>query len=151
MLLLKEKGSERVAYWGESFHTLDGANRLIIPARFREGLGAEIILYKASEGCLFLYDIPRFEAVTAQLDELSSTPVGRDKIRLFYSDVTSVSVDRNGRIVLPADFAEYAGIKTDVALLGLRDRIELWDKDAYLAGTADKDSMPLSRYPEIRL
>ncbi len=140
-----------MAYWGESYHTLDGANRLIIPARFREGLGAEIILYKAAEGCLFLYDIPRFEAVTAQLDELSSTPAGRDQIRLFYSDVASVSVDRNGRIVLPAEFAEHAGIKTDVALLGLRDRIELWDKERYLNETANKDSLPLSRFPQIRL
>ncbi|MBQ7688064.1 MAG: division/cell wall cluster transcriptional repressor MraZ [Clostridia bacterium] len=138
------------AYWGESFHTLDGANRLIVPARFREGLGSEIILYKAVEGCLFLYDVPHFSEITAQLDALSATQEGREKMRLFYADVISVSVDRTGRIVLPADFAAHAGLKTDVALLGLRDRIELWDKDAYLAANGDKDSLPAASFPEIR-
>ena len=140
-----------MAYWGESFHTLDGANRLIVPARFRDGLGAEIILFKASEGCLILYDIPRFEEVTAQLDALSGTERGREMIRLFYADALAVSVDRAGRIVIPAEFAAHASIKTDVALLGLKNRIELWDKDTYLARIGEKNALPQSAFPEVRL
>lgn len=140
-----------MAYWGESFHSLDGANRLIVPARFREALGAEIILYKAPEGCLMLYDTPRFEEIASQLDALSGTERGREMIRLFYADAQAVSVDRAGRIVIPAEFAEHAGIKTDVALLGLRNRIELWDRDAYLARVGDRDALPQADFPEIRL
>ncbi len=140
-----------MAYYGESFHSLDSAKRLIIPTRFRDALGNEIIVYKADEGCLFLYDTARFDEITAKLDSFTRTASERAKLRLFYSCVTQLSVDRTGRIVLPADCLEYAGITTEVALLGAKNRIELWDKDAYVANTGDKDALPASMFPDMEL
>lgn len=140
-----------MAYWGLSFHSLDSANRLIVPARFRESLGSEIIVYKAIEGCLFLYDQQRFGEVAAQLDAYSRDPLRREMARAFYMEVSNLSVDRTGRIVLPADCIAHADLKTEVALLGANRRIELWDKDVFEAKLAAKDSLPASEYPDIEL
>ena len=140
-----------MAYWGLSYHSLDSANRLIVPARFRDGLGNEIVIYRAIEGCLFLYDQARFNEIAAQLDAYSLDAARREMARMFFSDVSAVSVDRTGRIVLPAECIEHAGIKTVVALLGANKRVELWDKETLEAKVADKDSLPASAYPEIEL
>ena len=140
-----------MAYWGVSFHSLDSANRLIVPSRFRESLGSEIIVYRAIEGCLFLYDQQRFSEIAAQLDAYSRDPLRREMARNFYADVSSVSVDRTGRIVLPADCIEHAGLKTEVALLGANKRIELWDKEAFEAKLSGRDSLPADQYPDIEL
>lgn len=140
-----------LAYYGESFHSLDSAKRLIVPTRFRDALGNEIIVFKAEDGCLFLYDTARFDEITAQLDAYSRSASEREKLRLFYSCVTQLSVDRTGRIVLPADCLEHAGITTEVALLGAKNRIELWDKETYIAKTGDKAALPASMFPEIEM
>lgn len=140
-----------MAYYGESFHTLDSAKRLIVPTRFRDALGNEVIVFKAEDGCLFLYDVARFDEITAQLDAYSRTAADREKVRLFYSSVSQVSVDRTGRIVLPADCMEHAGITAEVALLGAKTRIELWDKALYLSKTGNKDALPASMFPEIEM
>lgn len=140
-----------MAYYGESFHSLDSAKRLIIPTRFRDELGNEIIVFKSEDGCLFLYDTARFDEITAQLDSFSRSASDREKLRVFYSCVTQLSVDRTGRIVLPADCLEHAGITTEVALLGTKKRIELWDKDVYVSKTGDKDALPASMFPEIEM
>ncbi len=140
-----------MAYWGLSYHSLDAANRLIVPARFREALGSEIILYRAEEGCLFLYDQPRFEEIAAKLDNYSRNPTLRKAARMFFEDVTAVSVDRTGRIVLPAECIAHAGIRTEVALLGANKRIELWDREAFDAQLAEKDALPADQYPDIEL
>lgn len=140
-----------MAYWGLSFHSLDSANRLIIPARFREALGSEIVIYRAVEGCLFLYDQNRFAQIAAQLDAYSRDPLNREKARMFFSDVSAAAVDRTGRIVLPSECIAHAELKTDIALLGANRRIELWNKEAFEAKLADKNALPANEYPDIEM
>ncbi|MBQ7637458.1 MAG: division/cell wall cluster transcriptional repressor MraZ, partial [Clostridia bacterium] len=82
-----------MAYFGEYSYTLDSANRLILPSRFREQLGSEILVYKAQVGCLFVYDNENFNQIIAPLRAKYRSDEGRDKLRRFYSDVTPVSVD----------------------------------------------------------
>ena len=138
-----------MAYFGEYTYTLDSANRIIVPSRFREQLGAEIVFYRAIEGCLYIYDTPGFEAVIAPLKALSRTEAGRDKLRRFYSDVSAASLDRNGRIVVPAECIEHAALKNEVIILGMNNRIEVWDKAAYLARLGDKETALAEDYPDI--
>lgn len=138
-----------MSYFGEFFYTIDQANRLTVPARFRDTVGGEVVLYRAPEGCLFLYDVPRFDEVRRSVDALSGTPGGRQQIRYFYSDVVSLTVDRTGRFIIPTEFMTYAGLKSDVVILGVGERMEIWDKEAYLADFGDRDSIPMNAYPQI--
>lgn len=138
-----------MAYFGEFFYTVDQANRLTVPARFRDDVGGEVILYRAPEGCLFLYDTSRFDEIRKQVDALSGTPGGREQIRYFYSDVASLTVDRTGRFIIPNEFLSFASLKTDVVILGVGDRMEIWDKEIYLSRFGDRDAVPMKDYPTI--
>ncbi|MCH5198176.1 MAG: division/cell wall cluster transcriptional repressor MraZ [Oscillospiraceae bacterium] len=138
-----------MAYFGEYSYTLDSANRLILPSRFREQLGGEIVMYKSSDGCLFVYDNLNFEKVIAPLKAISRTEVGREKLRRFYSDVSPVSVDRNGRLVVPAECIAHASLKDEVIILGLENRIEIWNKTIYLARMGNKNDLLADDYPDI--
>lgn len=138
-----------MAFFGEFFYTIDQANRLTVPAKFRDAVGGEVILYRAPEGCLFLYDALRFDEVRKKVDELSGTPNGRQMIRYFYSDVVQLSVDRTGRFIIPAEFMSYAGLKSDVVILGVGERMEIWDKEVYMGEFGDRDAIPMNAYPQI--
>lgn len=138
-----------MAFFGEFFYTIDQANRLTVPAKFRDAVGGEVVLYRAPEGCLFLYEPQRFEEVRKQVDALSGNPDGRQMIRYFYSDVTSLTVDRTGRFIIPAEFMSYAGLKSDVVILGVGERMEIWDKEVYTETFGDRDSIPMNLYPKI--
>ena len=138
-----------MAYFGEYTYTLDAANRLIVPSRFREQLGGEIVIYRSIDGCLFIYDMPGFEAVIAPLRAQSRTAEGRERLRRFYSDVSAVSLDRNGRLVVPAECIAHAGLKDEVIILGVDNHIEVWDKAAYTANLGDKGALSADDYPDI--
>lgn len=138
-----------MAYFGEYSYTLDAANRIIVPSKFREQLGTEIVIYKAIEGCLFIYDTPGFETVIAPLKAQSRTELGREKLRRFYSDVALVSLDRNGRLVVPAECIEHAGLKDEVIILGVHNHLEVWNKAAYEAQIGDKEALAADDYPDV--
>ncbi len=138
-----------MAYFGEYNYTLDSANRIIVPSRFREQLGNEVVFYRAIEGCLYVYDIPGFEAVIAPLKTLSRTDAGREKLRRFYSDVSAVSLDRNGRLVVPAECIEHAGLKNEVIILGFNNHLEVWDKARYTETLGDKSLTLADEYPDV--
>jgi len=138
-----------MAYYGKYSYTLDSANRLILPSRFREQLGSEIVMYKSGDKCLFVYDNAGFEKIVAQIKSNSRTDYGRESQRLFFSDVAAVTVDRNGRLVVPADCIAHASLKDEVIILGMYDRIEIWDKNTYLNRPANKDGAEDDLYPDI--
>ena len=137
-----------MAFFGEYSYTLDSANRVIAPSRFREQLGTEAVLYKAPEGCLFLYDGPTFSAIADRVKAQARTKDGRERLRRFYADVYPVSVDRNGRFVVPAECIAHAALKDEVIILGVNNHVEIWDKPSYTknlsGGETDADD-----YPEI--
>ena len=114
-----------MAYFGEYTYNLDAANRLIMPSRYREQLGTDVVLYRSPDGCLFVYDMPAFEAVIAPLKPLSRTELGREKLRRFYSDVSNVAMDRSGRLVVPAECIAHAALKDEVIVLGVKPSISV--------------------------
>ena len=132
-----------MAFWGVSENTIDSANRLIIPARFREELGVNVGLMKAPEGCLFLYSEAELVRVAEQFEKDSGNPEGRSFSREFFTRMMMVPVDRNYRIVIPSEFMDAAGLKTEVTLIGAVRKIELWDREKYLAEQNSWDDRPL--------
>ena len=103
-------------FLGESKHTLENSCRLIIPLRFRSFLQPEFILFKAPEGCLFIYDIENFKEVTNQLRDLSGTIEGRAKARVVMRAAKYITPDKQGRFTIPADYIEHASLGDTVYL-----------------------------------
>lgn len=122
---------------GEYTHALDRKNRLFIPARFRDkaqGKTLRFVLTQGLEGCLYLYDEKVFESLSAKLSSLALSDKQHQRAvrRILLSGAAEVSLDNLGRILIPQPLTTYAGIKRDVTILGIGDRMELWAKEKWL-------------------
>lgn len=119
-------------FMGEYSHTIDSKGRLIIPSKLREELGENFVVTKGLDGCLFVYDSQEWKLLHDRLKSLPLTnPKTRRLNRFFLASASAGETDKQGRVLIPAVLREYAGIEKDVVLLGVGNRIEIWDKDAW--------------------
>lgn len=125
---------------GECKHTIDTKGRLIIPSKFREYLGDEFVVTKGLDGCLFAYDNQEWEAFEQKLRAL---PLNKKDNRLFarhfLAGASDVEVDKQGRILVPPNLREFAGLVKDVVLVGMGNRIEIWDQERWKNIQLDED------------
>ena len=126
-------------------HTIDTKGRLIIPSKFREILGEEFVVTQGMDGCLFVYANDDWNAFE---QKLTSLPVinkqARQFARFFLSGAAQVEVDKQGRILLPANLRQFAGLDKDVVLVGVGSRIEIWSKEKWEEVNSDVDMDDIS-------
>lgn len=117
---------------GEYLHTLDSKGRVALPVKFRESLGPRFIVARGLDKCLFVYPSDEWAQV---MDKLKTIPINqkdsRNFTRYFLSGATEAEPDKQGRVNLPQNLREYAGLIKDVFILGVGSRIEIWDKDSW--------------------
>ena len=129
-------------FMGEYNHTIDAKSRLIIPSKFRESLGDDFVVTKGLDGCLFVFDHVEWTAFEEKLKALPSltNPDVRKFIRFFMAGASEVEVDKQGRILIPANLKDFAALEKDVVLIGAGSRVEIWSKERY-EGTVSYDDM----------
>lgn len=128
---------------GEFQHSIDAKGRLIVPVKFREGLGDTFVVTKGLDKCLFVYPMAQWDVLEGKLTALPFTdPNARAFVRVFFSGASECEVDKQGRILLPANLREYAHVEKDVVLVGVSNRVEIWSKDIWDGYCSDmaKDS-----------
>ena len=119
-------------FMSEYNHTVDAKGRLIIPSKFREILGEEFVISKGMDGCLFVYANEDWKAFEQKLTALPLiNKEARQFARFFLAGAAQVEVDKQGRILLPANLREFAGLDKDVVLVGVGSRIEIWSKEKW--------------------
>lgn len=107
---------------------LDDKGRVILPAKFREGLADGLVLTKGQDRCLVLWPKAEFEAyATALRASAQANAKVRALTRVFFSSAFDDNMDRQGRLTIPPVLREYAGLDRDLAVVGADNRIELWD------------------------
>lgn len=117
---------------GEYSHNLDAKGRVSIPAKFRDDLGSAFIVTKGLDNCLFIYSKQEWETFESKLKTLPLTnPNARNFIRFFFSGATECEIDKQGRINIPQNLREYAGITKEVYVIGVATRVEIWDKEKW--------------------
>ncbi len=127
-------------FMGEYNHSLDTKGRLIIPSRYREALGDTFVLTKGLDGCLNIYDTEGWNALTEKLQALPITSANARKFtRFMLGGATECEVDKQGRILIPANLRAFAGLTRDVILVGVGGRIEIWDREAWEKTSACDD------------
>jgi MraZ protein len=120
-------------FLGEYNPNITSGNRIALPKRYREQLGYDtVVLSKGFEKCILVYDFGDWaERVERQVDNLSDTAKRSDLERYIYTSAAETSVDSQGRMVIPTDLKEYAGIDGKTAVIGVGDHIEIWDEDSW--------------------
>lgn len=127
-------------FMSEYNHTIDTKGRLIIPAKFRDVLGQEFVVSKGMDGCLFVYANEDWSAFEQKLTSLPLiNKEARQFARFFLAGAAQVELDKQGRILLPANLREFAGLDKDVVLVGVGSRVEIWSKEKWDACGADED------------
>lgn len=119
----------------KSDHSLDGKGRLHFPSRFREVVaqyGCDDLVIVPWKKHLRIYPASEWEIIEDTLiDEGKEQPNMVHLIRFVLSGVVECTLDKQGRIVLPAGLRSKAHIGKEVALTGMRDWVEIWDKEAW--------------------
>jgi MraZ protein len=119
-------------FMGEYQHTVDAKGRLIIPAKFREGLGERFIATRGLEHCLWVFSESEWEAFGARLKNLSiASSAAREFTRLLYSGASECELDPQGRILVPTNLRKYANIDKEAMVIGVNSRVEIWSKQGW--------------------
>jgi MraZ protein len=127
-------------FLGQFQTTLDDKGRFALPMKLRSVKGSDdeslldgnIILTKGLEGCLSLYPESEWAEIQNRLASLSFTQKDyRYFIRRFYSAASIVTVDKNGRVLIPSHLVQEAGLKKDLQVIGVNRWVEIWNPERY--------------------
>ncbi|MBS5334685.1 MAG: division/cell wall cluster transcriptional repressor MraZ [Anaerovoracaceae bacterium] len=125
-------------FMGTVYNSIDEKNRMIVPAKLRAGLGNRCILTKGLDKCLYIYTEDDWEGQMEKIAKLpESDPKVRAFIRHFCANAAECEFDKQGRIVIPAELREYAGIEKELVTMGAMSKIEIWSKNVWEAPEND--------------
>ena len=117
---------------GEYNHTIDAKGRVTIPAKFRCELGDHFVVTRGLANCLSAYSYEKWQKIEEKLSHISLTnKAGMKLTRLILGNAIECEVDKMGRILITQTLRSKAELTKDVVLIGLGDRIEIWNRDAW--------------------
>ena len=118
---------------GEYHHNIDEKGRIVLPGKFREDR-TKIVVTRGLEKCLYLYTTEDWQKVVTKLDTLPFTKKdARTFMRSFFAGASVCEFDKMGRINITSPLVSYAGLTKECVIIGVNDRIEIWDEKAYNA------------------
>ena len=118
-------------FMGTYEHGLDAKGRVIIPAKLRDNLGESFVVTLGLDGCLFAYPMDEWESFVNKLKELPGTKEARKLQRYFFAGLAPCEADKQGRVLIPANLREQAGLSKDVVFVGVLQKIEIWSKERW--------------------
>lgn len=117
---------------GQYLHTIDEKGRLAIPAKFRKELGEGAVMTRGFDGCLVVYPRGEWESVAAKIGGYPESKArARAFARLFFGGAAEVSFDGQGRALVPEYLRVHAELISEVVIVGLMNRFEIWDKSRF--------------------
>ena len=130
------KPLKMTGFLGEFEVTLDAKGRFLLPAGLKkqlpEGENTRFVINRGFEKCLTLYPRQSWEPLYARISTLNDfDPKVREFRRFFLNGATEVELDSAGRLLLPPNLKEYAGLERDIVLASAIDKIEIWSVENY--------------------
>jgi len=121
---------------GEYECTIDPKGRMLLPSKVKvrlpESNASELVLQRSTDPCLVLYTMPEFEKLAEKVNSLNEFDEDTASIqRNFHRSCSDVELDNAGRFLIPKRMLEHAGIVKDVILVGLGNRLEIWNPETY--------------------
>lgn len=119
-------------FLGRFEHNLDSKGRLALPARYRDRLAEGVVVTRGFDPCLLIYPMTAWEPLAERVSALSiSDPDVRRLRRMLFAEATDLQLDRQGRILIPSELREYAGIEREGVVVGMHTFIEVWNPDEW--------------------
>ena len=124
---------------GINIVNIEAKGRFAMPVRYREQLEEEtsrqlVMTIDTEERCLLLYPLAAWETIESKLAKLPSfDPAARRVQRLLIGHATELDFDGQGRLLIPQELRDYAGIEKKIVLLGQSNKFELWSDEVWQA------------------
>ena len=126
-------------FMGKYNNSIDAKNRMIVPSKHRDQLGGRCILTKGMDNCLYIYPLGEWEKVIEKVSALPQTDKNvRKYIRDVFANAEECELDKQGRILIPAELKKRVFIDKELVTMGAMSRIEIWSKEVW----DDPDSYP---------
>ncbi len=121
---------------GEYTHTIDVKGRVNFPVKLLRHFGESFIVTRGLDNCLFVYSAEEWGRLE---EKINAMPLSKARAlqRFLFAGAVEVEPDRQGRILIPQNLREYAGLQKEVAIIGASNRAEIWDKAAYDAASGE--------------
>ena len=128
------------ALMGTYHHNIDAKGRMSFPTKLRDLLGMEFYVTKSiNQKCLTIYSKSEWEKLANKVAALRDSMGGLDIKRWLFSGAGELVPDKQGRVLIPSDLRDFAGLKKDVVVIGLDDKAEIWDKELWDAQQNNMD------------
>lgn len=115
---------------GRYEYNLDAKSRMNFPPKFREEMGDTIYITKWLDGCIAVYGEEKWNELNDKLNALPQIK-SRELLRFIYGNAQDVTLDKQGRILLPRYLKEHAEIEKDIVVIGVGDHAEIWNRRKY--------------------
>ena len=125
-----------IGFLGEFESTLDAKGRFLLPAGLKkqlpEGENTRFVINRGFEKCLTLYPRQSWEPLFTKISTLNDFDSKvREFRRYFLNGATVLELDSAGRLLVPPNLKDHAGLEKDIVLVAAMNKIEIWDKDKY--------------------
>ena len=122
--------------FGKYEHQIDEKNRIRIPAKLKDALGANPVIMKGTSPCLVVYSSKRAsEVIKAKFEKIIDGTVTdedeMDLLRDLTSNTQNAEEDKQGRVKIEKDLVEYARLKKDIVTIGVYDKVEIWSAEEW--------------------
>ena len=119
-------------FLGQYQHTVDAKGRMVFPARYRSKLEKGCVITKGQERCLYVFPLDRWEQEADKFRVLPRTDArARLVTRSFFAGAIHQELDAAGRVQIPPLLRQYAGLERNVTVIGVEDRAEIWNAEAW--------------------
>ncbi len=141
-------------FTGEFSYTIDAKGRVNIPAKFRQSLAPEndntFVIARGMDPCIWVYPLTAWQIIEDDLKDLSAiSSINRSFIRSTVRYATAVSYDKQGRIILSNNLMSYAKLEKDAMIIGMVNKIEIWDPVVLKKVDKKNLEMDSSEYDEL--
>ena len=125
-----------IGFLGEYEATIDAKGRFLLPSAIRKKLpessSEQFVINRGFEKCLSLYPVKNWEPIFEGISKLNDfDPKVREFRRYFFNGATELELDTAGRLLIPPNLRDHAGIGKDIVLVGSLQKIEIWDSKKY--------------------
>jgi len=123
-------------FFGSFEHALDDKGRIIMPSRFRSKLEEGVVMARWLEQCVAVFPRNEFEKMAERIQALPEGSVEkREFSRVLFGHAYEAVPDRQGRLTVPPKLREIAGLDRDVEVVGMMNRVEIWDRERWAEST----------------
>jgi len=117
---------------GEYTHTLDEKNRMSLPVKFRKEIGNSVVIAPGLDNCLSLFTTKEWQKISSKLSDSSMLASdNRSFSRFMFGQAVDVSVDSQGRILIPENLKNRSKLSSKVVVIGVQNRVEIWNEEAW--------------------